>query len=111
MHAAAGEAVARARAGGGPSLLHVDVPRYYGHFNGDADTYRTPAEREAMWRDGDCLRLFRARVTEAALLEAETLDALDADVAALVDDAVRAVHTAFGLDAADEAVVYAGTGR
>ncbi len=28
-----------------------------------------------------------------------------------VDDAVRAAHTAFGLDAAGEAVVYAGTGR
>lgn len=28
-----------------------------------------------------------------------------------VADAVRAIHTAFGLDAQDEAVVYAGTGR
>ena len=28
-----------------------------------------------------------------------------------VDDAVRAVHTAFGLDSESEAVVYAGTGR
>jgi aspartate kinase len=28
-----------------------------------------------------------------------------------VDRAVAAAHTAFGLDAADEAVVYAGTGR
>lgn len=103
VHEAAGEAVARARAGGGPSLLHVDVPRYYGHFNGDADTYRTPAEREAMRRDGDCLRLFRARVTEAALLEAEALDALDADVAALVDDAVHAARAAPRPDPADVA--------
>ena len=28
-----------------------------------------------------------------------------------LDDAVRAVHTAFGLDADDEAIVYGGTGR
>jgi aspartate kinase len=28
-----------------------------------------------------------------------------------VDRAVAAAHTAFGLDAADQAVVYAGTGR
>lgn len=28
-----------------------------------------------------------------------------------LDDAVRAVHTAFGLDAEDEAIVYGGTGR
>ncbi|MDN5796517.1 MAG: aspartate kinase [Intrasporangium sp.] len=29
----------------------------------------------------------------------------------LLEDAVRAVHTAFGLDSSDEAVVYGGTGR
>ena len=28
-----------------------------------------------------------------------------------LDDAVRAVHTAFGLDAAEDAIVYGGTGR
>jgi aspartate kinase len=28
-----------------------------------------------------------------------------------LDDAVRAVHTAFGLDSSDEAIVYGGTGR
>lgn len=28
-----------------------------------------------------------------------------------LDDAVRAVHTAFGLDAEEEATVYGGTGR
>lgn len=94
VHGAAGEAVARARAGGGPTLLHVEVPRYYGHFNGDADTYRTPAEREAMKRDGDCLQLYRARVTEAALLEADALDALDRDIGALLDAAVRDARAA-----------------
>ncbi len=29
----------------------------------------------------------------------------------MLDEAVRAVHTAFGLDSADEAIVYGGTGR
>ena len=29
----------------------------------------------------------------------------------LLDKAVKAIHTAFGLDAEDEAQVYAGTGR
>ena len=31
---------ARARAGGGPSLLECKVNRYYGHFEGDQQTYR-----------------------------------------------------------------------
>ncbi len=94
VHAAAGEAVARARSGDGPTLLHVEVPRYYGHFNGDADTYRTPVERDAMKRDGDCLQLFRARVTEAALLDDGTLDGLDRDILALLDGAVRDARAA-----------------
>ena len=94
VHAAAAEAIARARAGVGPSLLHVKVPRWYGHFNGDADTYRPADQRDAMKRDMDCLRLFRARVTEAAVLEHAALDAVDAEVAALMDDAVRAARAA-----------------
>ncbi len=35
---AAGEAVARARRGGGPSLIEVKTDRYMGHFQGDAES-------------------------------------------------------------------------
>jgi pyruvate dehydrogenase E1 component alpha subunit len=42
VYEAAGEAVARARSGGGASLIHSRVLRYYGHFEGDATTYRAP---------------------------------------------------------------------
>jgi acetoin:2,6-dichlorophenolindophenol oxidoreductase subunit alpha len=38
------EAIERARDGGGPSLIHVKLMRYYGHFEGDAMTYRAPGE-------------------------------------------------------------------
>jgi len=48
VHEAAGRAVARGRAGEGPSLLHIKLPRYYGHFSGDADTYRTAEEKARM---------------------------------------------------------------
>ena len=36
----------RARAGGGPTLLECKVNRYYGHFEGDQQTYRAPGEVE-----------------------------------------------------------------
>ncbi len=94
VHEAASDAIALARAGGGPTLLHVLVPRWYGHFNGDADTYRPASEREAMRRDMDCLRHFRTRVTEAALLDDAALDAVDREVAAVMDAAVRAARAA-----------------
>ena len=40
MHEAAGEAIARARAGGGPTLIECKFTRYFGHFEGDQQTYR-----------------------------------------------------------------------
>jgi acetoin:2,6-dichlorophenolindophenol oxidoreductase subunit alpha len=36
-----GEAIARARRGDGPSLIEVKTDRLWGHFEGDADAYRT----------------------------------------------------------------------
>jgi pyruvate dehydrogenase E1 component alpha subunit len=44
VHEAAGAAIERARAGEGPSLIEVKLSRYYGHFEGDAQTYRAPDE-------------------------------------------------------------------
>jgi acetoin:2,6-dichlorophenolindophenol oxidoreductase subunit alpha len=41
---AAGEAVARAREGGGPAMLFFDCPRGYGHEEGDAQEYRDREE-------------------------------------------------------------------
>lgn len=91
VHAAASEAIARARAGGGPSLLHIKTGRFFGHHEGDSQTYRAPGEVEALRRDHDCLALFRKRVTEGALLEPAELDAIDSEVAEEID---RAVATA-----------------
>ena len=46
VHAAAEEAVGRARNGNGPTLLEVQVHRHMGHFMGDPETYRDDAEVE-----------------------------------------------------------------
>ena len=94
VHEVAGEAIARARAGDGPSLIHCEVPRFHAHFEGDAQTYRGPGEVEALRRDKDVLIGFRARVTEAGLLEAEQLDAIDAEVETLIDEAVAEAKAA-----------------
>jgi pyruvate dehydrogenase E1 component alpha subunit len=85
---AAKEAIDRARAGDGPSLIHVDLARHYGHFEGDAMTYRSDGEVDALRSDKDCLARFRNRVTETGLLEADQLDAIDREVEALMDAAV-----------------------
>jgi TPP-dependent pyruvate/acetoin dehydrogenase alpha subunit len=94
VYSAAGEAVERARAGGGPTMLHVHVPRYYGHYSGDPDTYRTPEEKKAMRQERDCLINFRRRVNEVSLLEEAELDAVDSEIEAAIDQAVSAARAA-----------------
>jgi pyruvate dehydrogenase E1 component alpha subunit len=88
VYEAAGEAIARARDGGGPSLLETKVNRYYGHFEGDQQTYRAPNEVEEIRRSKDCLMLYRRRVTGAGLVADGDFDAMDTQVRALIDEAV-----------------------
>src|SRR5580692_7731303 len=71
------EAVERARDGRGPSAIEVDTCRFYGHHSGDAQLYRGKDEVKRLREERDCLKHFRSRVTEAALLEAAALDAVD----------------------------------
>ncbi len=86
VHEVAREVIERARDGGGPSLVHVKLYRYYGHFEGDATTYRAPGEADKVRAERDCLDIFRRRVTEAALLDNEQLDAIDREVLDLVEE-------------------------
>lgn len=94
VYAAAGNAIERARKDGGPTLLHVMVPRYYGHFSGDSDTYRTREEKESMRKDRDCLKVFRAKVIQNGTMTGDQLSAIDAEVSAAINMAVSAARAA-----------------
>jgi TPP-dependent pyruvate/acetoin dehydrogenase alpha subunit len=101
VYDAAGTAIERARRGEGPTLLHVKLARYYGHFEGDATTYRAPGEVDRLRAEKDSLKRFRARVTEAALLDAAELDAVDQAVADEIEISVRNAKAAGQPAAAD----------
>ena len=94
VYEAAGEAVKRAREGGGPSLIECKLNRYYGHFEGDAQTYRGPDEVRKLRESRDCLHLFRDKVIAAALVDAAGLEAIDKEAEALVDGAVSKAKAA-----------------
>jgi pyruvate dehydrogenase E1 component alpha subunit len=94
VYRAALEAVQRMRKGGGPQFLHIEFTRYYGHFEGDAMSYRPPGEVNEERRFLDCLTFFRGRVTSAGLLETSALDRIDKDVEKQIDAAVAAAKTA-----------------
>jgi pyruvate dehydrogenase E1 component alpha subunit len=89
VHEAAGAAVERARAGEGPSLIEVKLTRYYGHFEGDAQTYRAPDEVKHFREHNDCLMQFRERTTRAGRVDATRLDQIDIEVEQLIENAVR----------------------
>jgi acetoin:2,6-dichlorophenolindophenol oxidoreductase subunit alpha len=91
VYAAAREAVARARAGEGPTLIEAKTFRFHGHVFGDADAYMEKGEKEAaMARDP--VPRFRSWLTEGGVAEAE-LAALEAAIDREIEEAV-----AFALD-------------
>ena len=94
VYRAAKEAVDRIRAGGGPQFLHIEFTRYYGHFEGDAMTYRPLGEVNEERNVLDCLKFFRARVISAALLEQSALDRIDREVEKLIDASVKEARAA-----------------
>jgi acetoin:2,6-dichlorophenolindophenol oxidoreductase subunit alpha len=94
VHEAAREAIERARSGGGPSAIEVETCRFYGHHSGDAQLYRAKDETRRLREEHDCLKHFRRRVHEAGLLDPPELDAVEAEVAALIESAIAAARAA-----------------
>lgn len=84
---AAGEAVERARSGGGPTLIEVETYRFMGHFQGDAEGYRPKGEVERL-KERDPIPRFRAYLEDEGVLSAEEADALEDEAKAAVEDAV-----------------------
>ena len=87
VYEAAGEAIARARRGDGPSLIEAKTWRYFGHFEGDQVTYRT-AEQSAAYREHDPLTVFAAQAKDRGLLTAADIERIDSEAERQVDDAI-----------------------
>lgn len=95
VHAAAAEAVTRARAGEGPSLLECRAGRFFGHMEGfDQQGYRASTEVEELRSRHDCLKLMAERLVGDGTLTREELLAVDTEVAAQVDTAAAAAAAA-----------------
>ena len=95
MYAAAREAVDRARAGDGPTLIEAMTFRFYGHVFGDADAYMDKGQKQAAM-NADPVPLFRARlIAEGIATEAE-LVAIETEIETRIDTAVEfALASAF----------------
>jgi len=94
VFAKAGEAIAHARAGGGPTLLECKTYRFFGHFVGDPMTYRTKQESDEWIQHRDPLQRFETHVVEAGLVDAEALRRIDGDVEAEIAAALAEAEAA-----------------
>ena len=94
VHEAAGEMIKRAREGGGPSLLDCSMVRFFGHFEGDAQTYRGAGEIDDIRSNKDCIRKFVAALDRAGVASAKELKAIDDEVLALIEASVKAAKAA-----------------
>lgn len=81
-------AAARARGGGGPTLIEAKTYRYHGHYEGDPQSYRTPDEVE-QWRSRDPIALFESHLTANAYASAEELRGVQESVAREIEEAVE----------------------
>ena len=87
VYEAAGRAIARARAGGGPTLLECKTYRLCGHSRSDPRTYRSK-EEEAEWATRDPIPRLAGHSKEPAPRPTESLAQIEAEVVAAIDDAV-----------------------
>ena len=86
-YAAARDAVARARAGDGPTLIEAKVTRLTAHSSDDQQTKYRSEEELAAERGRDPLPLFREQLREAGVLTDEIEARLTAEIKAAVEDA------------------------
>jgi pyruvate dehydrogenase E1 component alpha subunit len=81
-------AVARARAGHGPSLIECRTQRYHGHTTSDMQVYRTREQVAALRRATDPLLHLGAELQRAGLLPPDARAAIEAEVEAEIAEAL-----------------------
>ena len=85
IYTAAGDAVARARAGEGPTLLEIHTLRLWGHFEGDPQAYR-PELADVPGQDP--IPAYEQRLTQAGILDADAARAIKDEASVRVEKAI-----------------------
>jgi len=88
VHAAVRDAVERARAGGGPTLLEMKTYRYRGHSRSDPAKYRPAGELDA-WLARDPIEILGARLAAEGVLTVDDQARLRVEIQADIDAAAE----------------------
>ena len=92
VYRTARDALGRARAGNGPSLVELITYRHSGHSRADPAKYRPAGELEA-WLEKDPIAIYRRRLLQFGIAEA-VVAGIEADAKRLVDDATEICRNA-----------------
>jgi pyruvate dehydrogenase E1 component alpha subunit len=92
VHQAVAEAVARARAGGGPTLIEAKTFRMGGHSTSDDPTRYVPKEMVLEWEKKDPVARFERFLAKRKLWREELREKLYAEALATVDEAAKAAQ-------------------
>ncbi|MEP7245759.1 MAG: thiamine pyrophosphate-dependent dehydrogenase E1 component subunit alpha [Gammaproteobacteria bacterium] len=111
IYDAAGTAIARARAGEGPSLIEIETCRLEGHFMGDAEQYRPSGEVDRL-KALDPIPRYRQRLLDEGI-RAEELDAGENAARSEVEAAIAFARASGAppLEAAYDKVFLTGASR
>lgn len=90
----AGNAIDRVRQGLGPQGVEAFAYRFYGHFEGDPQAYRSKEELRNVREGSDCLVNFREAMSRNGRLKPSDLETVDAEVATLIDEATAEARAA-----------------
>ncbi len=88
VYEATHEAVARARAGGGPCFLECKTYRWRSHFESKAEPDLRPPEEIEAWKERCPIISLRRRLLEAGILTERELKEMDSQVLSEIEDAV-----------------------
>lgn len=88
VYEATREAVDRARAGEGPTLIECKTYRWRTHFEGEPDTYRPPEEVEA-WIKREPIAPYRKQLIESGVLSEAEATAIEAAILKELDEAIE----------------------
>ncbi len=108
VYEASVDAIERARAGGGPSLLEAITYRYRGHSKSDRNLYRTQEEIEDWRTNRDPIERFIGKCREEDRLSQAEIEAAEASAKETIRTAVSEAFSAPDADPADlEGAAYA----
>jgi len=93
-HRVCAEAVTRARAGEGPTLIDAKVPRLTSHSSDDDQRRYRSEESLETDRRHDCIGVYAARLAELGVLSAKAADAMRAELQAEIDAATAEAEAA-----------------